>query len=128
MDGGEKERTVVNALKEEVKENLKQRKALGPEISPLTPTAYGSYLSPESITVSSFNYAFPPLTVVLPNQNSLLQDSLPPNPISGEVGSFDPNRRRKDHESTLLMNYLDHVFPMQFNCYVPSVMELGRGW
>jgi hypothetical protein len=26
------------------------------------------------------------------------------------------------------MNYLDNVFPLQFNCYVPPATELGRGW
>lgn len=31
-------------------------------------------------------------------------------------------------EKSMLMNYLDHVFPKQFSCYVPQVLEMGRGW
>jgi hypothetical protein len=31
-------------------------------------------------------------------------------------------------EASLLMHYLDHIFPLQFPFYKPSVSEGGRGW
>lgn len=128
MDGGEKERTVANTLKDEIKENLKQKRALDTVVFSQAPTAYGHYLSPTSTTASSLDNASPASVFTPSYQELACKDPLPPNPIAGECGSFDLSRRCEDHESILLMNYLDHVFPMQFNCYVPTVTELGRGW
>jgi hypothetical protein len=33
-----------------------------------------------------------------------------------------------EREANLLMHYLDHVFPLQFPLYKPSVAKAGRGW
>jgi hypothetical protein len=33
-----------------------------------------------------------------------------------------------EREASLLMQYLDHIFPLQFPFYKPSVSEGGRGW
>lgn len=33
-----------------------------------------------------------------------------------------------EHDLTLIMNYLDNVFPLQFYFYQPSSTERGRGW
>jgi hypothetical protein len=33
-----------------------------------------------------------------------------------------------EREASLLMHYLDHIFPLQFPFYKPSVSEGGRGW
>jgi hypothetical protein len=133
----------ARALRDEVKDNLKQRKAISPAnfaISFQTPpgagSSYGNCLSAESTTASSFKYSSPPSTAVQPSpissisgyQGSIFQN-ISPNPTSEESRASEINPRcSKDQESTLLMNYLDHVFPLQFNFYVPPVMELGRGW
>ena len=75
MDGGENEKKVVDELKRGIKENLKQRKALSPPVSPPTSTTgnlqCGSSLSPESITTSDLNSPCPPLTTVEPSPQSL---------------------------------------------------------
>ena len=34
----------------------------------------------------------------------------------------------EDHESSLMMHYLDHVFFIQFRFYAPSIATGGRGW
>ena len=141
MDGGHKERKVVDELKREVKENRKQRKALGPMISLPTSVSgswsmYGSSPPTES-TTSTLSCPSPPLAAVQSPPISFspgYQDSVsyvthfPTSTPLEDCRASGINPKRNDHESTLLMNYLDHVFPLQFNCYVPPVVELGRGW
>jgi hypothetical protein len=34
----------------------------------------------------------------------------------------------QDHRARLLMHFLDHVFPLEFPFYNPSMFEGGRGW
>jgi hypothetical protein len=140
MDGGEKEKKVVDELKRGIKENHKQRKALSPPISPPTSSGggggfqSGTSLSPESMTTSDLTYYCPPLTAVQPCPQPL-------NPAEIEfrqqhsslaklhgLDAAELSQKYKENESTLLMNYLDNVFPLQFNCYVPPIVELGRGW
>jgi C6 transcription factor Pro1 len=142
MDGGEKERKVLHELKREVKENLKQRKASGSVIPPPIPTGdfssmYGGSWPSQSRTISNLSYLPPPPTAIQSCPTSLspgYQDSVSDDPTfpipaqAGDCGASDTNSKSNDLESTLLMNYLDHVFPLQFNCYVPPVVELGRGW
>jgi C6 transcription factor Pro1 len=44
--------------------------------------------------------------------------------------SFHPNIRPAEnrYEYTMVMNYLDNIFPLQFYFYRPSAVERGRGW
>ena len=139
MDGGERERMVVDDLKQEVKKNLKERKALARTGSshrlPGPATTYATHLSAESTTVPNFNYASPASTAgetshifpSLKHQGSAHR-AISQDLILGSGTTPSPNTHSKDYESTLLMNYLDKVFPLQFDCYVPPIMELGRGW
>ncbi|KAG0648889.1 Pestheic acid cluster transcriptional regulator 3 [Hyphodiscus hymeniophilus] len=139
MDGGQREREVVRALRDEVKESLKQRKALWSAAKPpfSIPTPPSTTSPPYGSSTNAppdLNYIYPQPAVELSptSQNSGYRDSVPPDLVtsflSGECTITDPRARRTDHESTLLMNYLDQVFPLQFRFYVPSVIELGRGW
>ncbi len=36
--------------------------------------------------------------------------------------------KSREHEATLLMHYLDRVFPLQYRFYRPSETDDGRGW
>lgn len=52
-------------------------------------------------------------------------DSTIPNPDSSLLGSPIVS---DDDQTSLLMHYLDHVFPLQFPFYQPSIWNGGRGW
>ncbi|KAF2491427.1 hypothetical protein BU16DRAFT_515793 [Lophium mytilinum] len=71
------------------------------------------------------------------------QDSAPSTSLSGTNtadGSSSPNdctlsssrssslAYSDEDEASLLMHYLDHVFPLQFPFYKPSILDGGRGW
>ena len=43
-------------------------------------------------------------------------------------GRSTPPRVLADHRVRLLMHFLDHVFPIEFPFYNPSIFEGGRGW
>ena len=45
-----------------------------------------------------------------------------------EDGRSTPPRVLADHRERLLMHFLDHVFPIEFPFYNPSVSDSGRGW
>lgn len=52
-------------------------------------------------------------------------DSPIPNPDPSLLGSLIVS---DDDQTSLLMHYLDHVFPLQFPFYQPSIWNGGRGW
>jgi hypothetical protein len=139
MDGGEKERKVVEELKSIIKQTLKEKRL------------HRSALPTPSISATSFRYGESPLSLVAPiptlshTAESLSQISLNPyhcdyiSAASLPSPSSPPNsgsesqhvvrtRNLKEVENSLLMNYLDYVFPLQFSSYTPLVTELGRGW
>jgi hypothetical protein len=45
-----------------------------------------------------------------------------------EEGRATPPRVLADHRERLLMHFLDHVFPIEFPFYNPSIVDGGRGW
>lgn len=129
MDGGEKEKKVVEELKWAIKERQKQKRLSNTRISPQhvalfsfqdnavdtqpgpPPALYASPV-PAGLSDVQVNHRDPEST----------GSSRTPSPPYSRCGDA------KEAETTLLMNYLDHVFPVQFNCYTPPVTELGRGW
>ena len=133
MDGGQKQKKVVEDLRCVIKRNSKEKRSLH------------SGLPVQYVTTTSFLYGERPLPLVstFPNplashttelssgiscvshQFEYTSEVLPSPPLrSDDIPRRDP----KEVETTLLMNYLDHVFPLQFSCYTPPVTELGRGW
>ena len=140
MDGGVQEKKEVDKLRRALREGLKRKKTLGALTSAVSSqTAHGSiqpnspsrsstdaldgvkigYYSSEmaaAVTTSPFSLS--------PYPDSIGEASSLPEGYDTLVSSED----LKGFEATMLMNYLDHVFPLQFNCYAPPVIELGRGW
>lgn len=53
--------------------------------------------------------------------NSLITDP-------GSAQSRPPVFTEDDDQASLFMHYLDHVFPLQFRFYQPSIWDGGRGW
>lgn len=48
-------------------------------------------------------------------------------PFTEEDDSYSAGTLQ-DHRARLLMHFLDHVFPLEFPFYNPSMFEGGRGW
>jgi hypothetical protein len=135
MDGSDKERRVVEEFKRLVKVNNKQRRLYNSGLPPQHP-------APVPVQNGTLNTPpVPPAMMPMvpkPVEPQLMRfspyclgtssaDSLP-SPPDSHFGASSTGRDPKECETTLLMNYLDHVFPLQFNCYTPPVTELGRGW
>ncbi|KFY98851.1 hypothetical protein V498_01179 [Pseudogymnoascus sp. VKM F-4517 (FW-2822)] len=53
-------------------------------------------------------------------------DTLLPSPV--QTDRSDCSAVPEEFATELLMHYLDHVFPLQFPFYTPSVVAGGRGW
>lgn len=129
MGGSEKEKKIVDELKRTIKERQKQKRLSSARIPP----QYATPISPKNDVANnqrgpSPSVTAPPVTIG-PSDfrvNCYAIDSTginsAPSPCRSRYG--EP----KEFETTLLMNYLDHVFPIQFNCYTPPVTSLGRGW
>jgi hypothetical protein len=134
MDGAEKERKEVERLKREVKENLKQKKALAQHPNGSVQYGIPSTASSESMDLAQLSCYSPQMAPVMTSPISLQPhpDSTVQCPSYTQQEDYAtllaPCATTKDIEATMLMNYLDHVFPLQFNCYTPPVVELGRGW
>ena len=139
MDGGEKEKKEVEKLKRAVKGSLQQKKALmalSSVFSVQSPTGSLQYGTPSTPSTDSMggaknDYCSQQAATVKTSPISL-------NPYTDSIGyasistqdcaTTAPSEDTKGFEATMLMNYLDHVFPLQFNCYTPPAIELGRGW
>jgi hypothetical protein len=138
MDGSQKQQKVAEELRGVIKRNLKEKRSLH------------SGLPKQYVTTTSFQYGERPLpsvsTFPTPHASNTTElssrifpdshqfeytsDVFPSTPLRSDSHYQDgiPRRDPKEVETTLLMNYLDHVFPLQFSCYTPPVTELGRGW
>lgn len=74
----------------------------------------------------------------MPAQNILLADANKTAPYGStqEVGqkfypfSFHPDAplAENEHELSLILHYLDKIFPLQYYFYQPATLERGRGW
>jgi hypothetical protein len=139
IDGSTKEKAVVEDLKCHIKENRKTKRSESSISAP-------SYATPSSLPDVGEGGSPAPTSLVgtqhPPNKPSHFrfnpycplnagEDSLPSPPESGLERNHEApltEQDKREFETTLLMNYLDNVFPLQFNCYVPPATELGRGW
>jgi hypothetical protein len=128
MDGSAKEKNVTEELKRTIKEKQKQKRLS----SARTPPQYAAPISLRN-DVGNQPGALPTATVppvtVGPSDSRLNCDAIDSTGINSLLSpSQSQYGDSKEFETTLLMNYLDHVFPVQFNCYTPPVTSLGRGW
>lgn len=129
LDGGEREKTVVEKLKRVIKENRRKERLANSK----HPNQYNTGTSLRSGAVGNTAESSPAIST-----SSASAEICQTRPQRYDLESIStlalptpPQRSLEDAkeiETTLLMNYLDHVFPIQFNCYTPPVTELGRGW
>lgn len=108
MDGGSSEKAESERIKKVIKQNKKHKRAI---VSPVVPNN-----DPGStpITDTSMKDAEPSEATQSPSCVSCSLTTM----MDGYHG----------REATLLMHYLDVIFPLQFRFYRPSVSEGGRGW
>jgi len=77
--------------------------------------------------------------VEIPLLEAQLAEESPPiesqaSPYETPTAVIDPSLPQnlpkwvEDHETSLMMHYLDHVFFIQFRFYTPSISAGGRGW
>lgn len=137
MDGGERERAVLERLQDAVKTNLRQqrreqrereREALKREESMPSTIRSDNSNSPNQ----DFNTRLPSISSLVPTiAPGPLQSSVPWGSSSPSTPGTNPSyygRFGSHREAELLMHYLDRVFVLQFPFYSPSVQAGGRGW
>ncbi|KAF2489243.1 hypothetical protein BU16DRAFT_472257 [Lophium mytilinum] len=128
MDNGEKERAVAKSIKDIVKYTSRRKRTsqLPKEREPIV-------LAPKSSSASVENTSSNP-------GSHRTHKSTPPS----DHGSLHQNARMDEahalhngsdllfyvpaDESTLLIHFLDHVFPLQYPMYQPGILDGGRGW
>ncbi|KAH8599223.1 fungal-specific transcription factor domain-containing protein [Bisporella sp. PMI_857] len=144
MDGGAREKEVLVGLQKAVKENLKKKRSYSTN-TPMHPTAkpdafYHAHASQNSASSlltpppsnGALDHVLTPYGEYLfgmgyKEPSCLLESPEPDDVFTGR--SFHENHAASEEfEKTLLMNFIDAVFPLLFNCYTPPVPELGRGW
>jgi len=131
MDGGVQEKKVLQEFQARIKENLRKKRSYHPAparriSAPLLqhealPAGQTSLPTPPYTEASPSHLSFNPYGSDMPAYDSSSSSSPLDDPCSNEIS-------RKEFQTTLLMHYLDHVFPLQFSCYTPPVTEMGRGW
>ena len=110
MDKGDTERAIADGIKDIVK-HTSRRKA---SVQPLDKSKPLIMIAPKSSDNSVENRS---ASDSLSRQHNI---TLPSTTQSILSISAD--------ESTLLMHFLDNVFPLQYSMYKPVMLEGGRGW
>ncbi|RFU32369.1 hypothetical protein B7463_g3968, partial [Scytalidium lignicola] len=138
MDNSEKEKAVVNSLKETVKRTSRRKattqysKQPGPIITIAPKHSNGSI---QNFSFGSGSTHQDCVTTLLDHESSqengvnVLQNEStdPPSPERGDLISGSMFSIPAD-DSALLMHFLDNVFPLQYPMYNPGISEGGRGW
>lgn len=121
MDRGVKEREVAKSLRNTVKQTLSlQRLRLSRQSSGASRTlsdedGHSPHESPRSPT--------PAAAVIAGAARNEAIDLI----LTNESWSVLPVQFEED-QASLLMHFFDHVLPLQFRFYNPSILEGGRGW
>jgi hypothetical protein len=127
MDAGVNQQKIVQEFQALIKENLRKRRKDRPRatyrivsgpVSNTVPQTTSLSTTPSSTHSSSSQSSFSPYEPYIPNIDE----------VSSSLLSSSSGRSPREVEATLLMQYLDYVFPRQFNCYTPPITALGRGW
>lgn len=117
----EKEKEIVNGLKEIVK-HTSRRKAVQPSRQDgggLRVIAPNPLSGPSSLP-----------TALAERQDDGTPGSVPDaNQAAGDPDTKDDSARSQSiEELSLLMHFLDYVFPLQYPMYKPAALQGGRGW
>ncbi|PVH69572.1 hypothetical protein DL98DRAFT_661621 [Cadophora sp. DSE1049] len=127
MDGGPSEKSEARRIKTTIQENKKHKRSMvnsgmgnhgkqGP-----TKFSWMEVTSPALRSTKSTS-----LVGTFKTNTGANNESQMPSCLSCSVNSLSNNHQGR--EATLLMHYLDVVFPLQFRFYRPLVSEGGRGW
>lgn len=138
MDGAVREKRVLSEFQRIIKENLKKRRSYQHSTTPRHHIQPPRPVQNIEIDLSSIFQAkaFDETQSGRPASNASIShyglkepgaNSIPSPPDSTFTAPSYCDGG-PDAEPTLLMHYLDSVFPLQFTCYTPPVTELGRGW
>ncbi|KAH8805306.1 fungal-specific transcription factor domain-containing protein [Xylogone sp. PMI_703] len=133
MDGGIKEKRMGAKVRDAVREATSQKKRVAMQKRQLQLKSLQEDLNRFNSAVS---LPSPTESHLLPYANWNPSPGTPenhhiPNLIDGPPPNLNPEQSLsylKQNEATLLMHYLDTVFPLQFRFYDPSIEERGRGW
>jgi hypothetical protein len=131
MDAAMKEQHMLARIRTKVKEitSQKKRSAMQQRQQTMKHREIGnnSYQKPPMLglhttVLSSSDFPAPKTSHQAPEQ-SLLLDELPRGLKFDDTTDYSTQTR-----FTLLMHYLDNVFPCQFRFYRPALQDGGRGW
>ncbi|KIV96457.1 hypothetical protein PV10_00327 [Exophiala mesophila] len=131
MSDREKEREISSSLKEIVKHRSKRKRIIQRDSSVTIAPKVLSITSKASSS-SSTSATLPAQTTRTPilDESDTGQEPVQNPPQLGNVDSSAIEARPciPPDESSHLMHYLDHVFPLQFPMYKPEGQLGGRGW
>ncbi|KFY10704.1 hypothetical protein V491_07511 [Pseudogymnoascus sp. VKM F-3775] len=136
MDGKRREKDMAETIRRAVKETTaeKKRTAMRRRRPPLPPQQQSNESTNNAMGMEPIHPAQPATTLpypihidqsggwggrVMSRVSPLIVADPPPSDFSVAPDEVD---------TELLMHYLDHVFPLQFPVYKPSVVAGGRGW
>ncbi|SPO07043.1 related to C6 zink-finger protein PRO1A [Cephalotrichum gorgonifer] len=136
MDGGDAERKVAGDIKQTVKHTSRQRKWPSNPVVPLprlaaklaprdSDSSVESTVSRETPSSRAHQVSPPVDDGLLPREPSsqgAISDEPSPETTSGSVVAMSAE------ETSLLMHFIDNVFPLQYPMYKPDAMQGGRGW
>ncbi|KUJ17523.1 uncharacterized protein LY89DRAFT_668838 [Mollisia scopiformis] len=146
MDGGAKEKAMIDQIKQIVKHTSRRKGRLNVALSRFQRKEEAPKLAPKPTAPLPTTSESPPgteSTVVTVNGSSSGDTSEHANgssPVTflvlnssveasegASVSSWSPFSINSQ-EAVLLMHFIDNVFPLQYPVYKPSVAEGGRGW
>ncbi|KAE9365024.1 hypothetical protein N431DRAFT_354061 [Stipitochalara longipes BDJ] len=138
MDNGERERAVANGIKEIVKhtsrrKTITQHSRQRDHVIRIAPSiSNASEESSLSGPVSNRQHDTPPPSDHGSSQEDGIQVMQVSNesqiPQDGDQSVPESSFSIPVEETTLLMHFLDDMFPLQYPMYKPRALEGGRGW
>jgi hypothetical protein len=122
MDGGPQEKAVVQGFKQVVKSTSRKKQGFSLGRDRDGRGGGGRELAPRGQGSSPGAPGPPGAGSETPNAESSEGGATP-----ADVGGSSFSAVSAE-ESTLLMNFLDEIFPLQYPVYKPDILEGGRGW
>ncbi|KAF2805448.1 uncharacterized protein BDZ99DRAFT_574386 [Mytilinidion resinicola] len=128
MDNGEKERAISKSIKDIVKYTSRRKRTtqLPKEHEPIVLAPKSSSASVENTSSNSGSSRMHESTP--PSDHGSLHQDIRTNEAHALYNGSDLIFYIPADESTLLMHFLDEIFPLQYPMYKPGILDGGRGW
>jgi hypothetical protein len=133
MDGKRREKDMAETIRRVVKETTAEKKRIAMKRrSQQQPQSNGSV--DNNVAKEQIHSTPPATTLPSPARTERSDDggrralNRGSPPIVTDSPSSDFSVVPEEIDADLLMHYLDHVFPLQFPFYKPSIAAGGRGW